>query len=418
MGFSRTRFVAAACAALLLLLVAAVAQGRPLYISAITVGSETRFASTNKFLDIPDLFDGSAIEDLFPGYDPLTEPFSAVLDLRGVPSAGVWDPTGSPSLTISIKGVIDLVFNEDTLEENLDQVEDWLKGDFESATATHSALTDLLQSLVRNSPVDPVAGNPNSLESKMFAYDYEMGTEGPFTSGNERLERAPNLFGVGIEGGTFDAGPYDVSAYDLPLDYRINLRNPKWSVLMNLPITFTLTQDQWSLMASGGLGVQYRPFDWWALTPVVRIGAVGSIDVGALAILYSTTLTSDIHFDWKDITFGMANMGGFAKSVDNFEVKDYELAYDITNPMTRNGGYVSGRFPAEVLGAPLGWKVFGSTAVFFGDDLFLKVQNEVGGSLNLLGFIADRPYQATNFAVSYIFGDDYDGVSIRLRFRF
>ncbi len=401
-----------------LLIAATGAQASKLFemdASVSGVGSTTN--GTNQLKNVPDLFDSA---ELGAGFEPSTDTFDAALNLRGLMARLAWDPNPGPNqgLTLYIPGVLDIRFDGTNYDQVLEDLEDWLKGDYKSALAPEEALTALLQGLVEHSPVDPFAGNPNSLQSRMLSSDYRLGTEGPFTSGDGPLDPSTDQFGLGIEYGHFSAGPYGGEVLEVPIDYRLNLRNPKWSVLMNLPLTATFTEGQWSILASGALGAQFRPTEWWALTPLFRVGAAGSIDVGALGILYGFTFTNHMRlFEWRGIRLAMGNMAGFTKSMDDLDFGGYTFNYDITNPMTRNGGYVEGEF--ELLGIPAGWKVFGSNMLLFGDDLYAESQNEVGAQLSTLGRVGGKPYEAIGFSVSYIFAEgDYDAVSLRLRFRF
>ena len=415
------RRVPLATIAIALLIASGAAQAVELFETDFFIGV-TRIASdgTNKLKDVPDMYDASALaEALGSGFDPLFDDFVAALDLRGLNGALSWTAPsgGAGELSLVIPGVLDIRFTGTTYDQALDQLEDWLKGDLDTDLAPEAALTALLQGLVEHSPVDPFAGNPNSLQSRMLSSDYRLGTEGPFTSGDGPLDPSTNLVGLGIEYGHFSAGDFSGEVVELPIDYRINLRNPKWSVLMNLPITATFTEGQWSILASGALGAQFRPTDWWALTPMFRMGAAGSIDVGALGILYGFTLTNHMRlFEWRGMRLAMGNMGGFTNSMDGVSFAGYKFTYDITNPVLRNGGYVEGEF--DVLGIPAGWKVFGSNMLLFGDDLYAESQNEVGAQLSTLGRVGGKPYEAIGFSVSYLFADDYVAVSLRLRFRF
>jgi hypothetical protein len=372
---------------------------------------------TNRLTKVDDMLEKGGLDALLPGgFDPLTDDLAAGLDLRGMASTYSWT-AATGVLKFEIPGVLDVQFTGSDYQETLDQFEAWLKGDFEGSLAPKASLTALLQGLVKHSPVDPVAGNPNSLQSRMLSSDYRLGTEGPFTSGDGPLDPSTNLVGLGIEYSHFSGGSFSGEAVELPIDYRFNLRNPKWSVLVNLPLTATFTEGQWSILASGALGAQFRPTDWWALTPMLRIGAAGSIEVGALGVLYGFTLTNHMRlFEWRGMRLAMGNMAGFTNSVDGIKIGDYELTYDITNPVLRNGGYVEGEF--DLFGISAGWKVFGSNMLLFGDDLFAESQNEVGAQLSTLGRVGDKPYEAIGFSVSYLFSDDYDAVSLRLRFRF
>jgi hypothetical protein len=400
------------------LLPPAAAQARELFTSSLVVGSEEVSDGTNSLTSVPDLFTEDKIDALLGSdFDPLTDSFAATLDLRGVPAFVAWDPSGGINLVFGVQGIFEVEFQATTYEEALDQLEAWFKGDFESDLASQDALTLLLQALVAQSPVDPFAGNPNSLQSRMLSWDYRLGTEGPFTSGDDPLDPATNLVGLGVEYGHFKGGDFSGELLELPLGYRFNFRNPKWSLLMNLPLTASFTEGQWSVLASGALGAQYRPTDWWALTPLLRIGGAGSIDVGALGVLYGFTLTNHMRlYEWRGIQLTMGNMGGFTKSIDGIAVGDYTFSYDLTNPVLRNGGALQGEF--ALLGRRTGWKIFGSNMLLFGDELFAESQNEVGAQLSTIATVGEKPYEAIGFSVSYLFAENYDALSLRLRFRF
>jgi hypothetical protein len=418
MNAQRLRILGALVLASALLLPPAAAEATKLFTTSLVVGAEEVSDGTNSLRNVTDLFTEEKIDELLGSdFNPFTDSFAAQLDLRGVPAYLTWDPSGGAALVFGVQGVFEVEFIATTYEEAFDQLEDWFKGDLETDLATDDALTLLLQELVAESPVDPFAGNPNSLQSRMLSWDYRLGSEGPFTSGDDRLDPATNLVGLGVEYGHFKGGPYSGELLELPIDYRINFRNPKWSLLMNLPITATFTEGQWSVLASGAFGAQYRPTDWWALTPLFRVGGAGSIDVGALGVLYGVTVTNAMRlYQWRGVQLTMGNMVGFTKSIDGVTIGDYTFSYDLTNPVLRNGGAVQGEFDA--FGTRSGWKVFGSNMLLFGDELFAESQNEVGVQLSTLGTVGEKPYEAIGFSVSYLFAERYDALSLRLRFRF
>jgi hypothetical protein len=393
-------------------------QAADLFRTDIDVGVETSAQQTNSILDVPDLFDTESLGSLFAGYDPSTDPFVANLDLRGLPTRLVWIPTGSGgTLAFTVLGET-VRFTADTLDEAVADFEDWLSGDLEVPGSSLS-LTKVLQGLVELSPVDPVAGNPNSLQSRMFQTDYNLGSQGPFTTGDERLASAPNQWELGFDYGYGRGGPYDVQALDLPLGYRWNFRNPKWSMLFSLPLSVTFTERQWSVLASGGVGFQYRPTDWWALTTMARVGGAGSIDVGALAVLYSVSLTNHMRYQWRGLEIAMTNLGGFSKTIDGLEIGGYDFSYELSNPILTNGGSISGNTALELRGRPLAWRFFGSNTQVFGDAVYMDSQSEVGLGLAVLSSSEGEPFNAVSLSLSYVFGNnDYDGLSLRARFRF
>jgi hypothetical protein len=412
-----TRRIVLLCSLAALVLPGA-AQARKLFTIGLELGVPDgvleNSLGTNKIRDVPDIFDDVSLEDLLPGYVP-TDAVTAGIDLRGLPAVISFAAFSNTLRFVVPAAGIDVSFTASSREEARQLLEDWLKGKPGSVLASDRALTQLLQAIVEFSPVDPVAGNPNSLESRMFAADFRMGTAGPLI-GDTGGEGAPNLFGVGLAGGIYQGGPWDVYTLDLPINYALNWE--RISLIFDLPLTATSTEGSWTALGSGGIALQVRPTSWWALTPAFRIGGVGSLDVGGLAVMYSGTITSHIRFPLGPIAVGIGNMGGIATTWDGIEIGGYDLSYDLTNWVTRNGGYLEGTFGVDVLGGPLGWRFFGSDVRFFGDDLYMDSYAEVGATLAMLREVGGAFYDRLGVSLAYLWGRDYDGISLLFGFRF
>jgi len=427
MTYRCSRIPRALLAVAIALLFSPPAGARSLFRNLIVSGSEMSGNQTNSLLDVPDLFDEDELLALFLTSNPLLDGFSAQLDLRGLPTALEWTPglvPGQGTLRFEIMDVLNISFSGGTLEEDLKEFEEWLKGNLDDPNAPQDLVTDFLQAIVANSPVEPVAGNPNSMMTRMTGHDFMLGGEGPFIHSDSRIPDASDQTGLGILAGYASAGPYDQQLLELPFDHRFNMRfAPNWSILLSIPITATFTQGRWTAMGSLGLGFQYRPFDWWALTPMFRLGAVGSLDVGAASLLYSGTLTSDIHFDLarvagglRGMTLGITNQGGYSATIDGIPIGDFELNYGLENGVFRNGGYVRGAFGQSAWG----WKFYGNDTRWAGTDLFLDSSAEIGVALLRVGSVASMwPYESVNLNVGYVGDfDAWNGVTIGLRGRF
>lgn len=390
-------------AGLVLLALAGPAQARDLFRATISIGGGTPAQDgTNKARHIPDFFDDATLSSIDIGYDG-TQAVAATLDLRGLAADASFDAF-SNTLRFQVPAAgIDVSFDGATREEAQANFEAWLEGDTDSGLAPSEATTRLFQALVAESPVDPVAGNPNSLQSRMFDADYRMGTDGGL---------GPDLFGLNLGGGIFRGGDYDVYAIDVPIRFRFGL-GERIGLMLDLPTAFTSTQGAWSGMGSAGLGLSVKPVSWWSITPAARIGAAGSVDLGGLAALYSGTLTSHVRVPLGPVSVGLGNMGGVAKTIDGIEVAGYEVSYELTNWAIRNGGYVELGLGNEGRLAQLALRLHASDARFFGDDLYLDAYQEVGLSL-----AAGLPLGGLQVGASYLIGDDYSGVSARLGLRF
>jgi len=408
------------------LFVASQTTARSLFESQITSGAETVSVGTGSLQEVPDLFSVNRLQNAFPGFNPLVNSFSASLDARGLPLPIAFN-AGTQTISVTIPGGSLLRFDEGSLTANLNALENWFKGDFNSATATAAQLDRLLHELVASSPVDPVAGNPNSLLSKMANADYRLGASGPFLSRQTRPKTAPDQAGAGFRVGHADADSFSVQSFDLPLDYRANFQTlPELSLIASLPISLTLTEGEWSLMGSVGFGAQVRMFDVWALTPMLRFGTVGSLDVGAAAFIPSGTVTS--HLDagklaelWLgqglpgDLRIGIVQQLGYAETVDTFSLGGFQFRYGIEEVVIKNGGYLSGRIGT----AKWAWRIFGHDTRFVGSPLFLNAEAELGVAAALHDSVGVAPYEVLHLGLSYVGDfDRYNGVSVGVRGRY
>ncbi len=395
-------------------------QAKDLFIAEITVGDETVRESTNSILDVTEFFDNVSLEDLFDNYTPNSGVFAGV-NFRGV-STTLSYAENSSELVFRVPGRnFEVKFDGGNRDESQKQFEDWLQGEFESSDAPTASLTVLLKILVADSPIDPVAGNFNSLQTRMFLADFDVGITGPFISSNTPVEGQKNNFTFGGEFGYFRGGPYNGQVYNIPINYRINLKSiPKLSIIFDFPITFTNTQTAWSYLASLGIGVQYRPTKWWSLTPMGRIGGVGSFDVGALAIMYSASATNYFHYYTGSTHMGFATMAGFNSTIDGIKIKGWDLSYDLKNYVLRNGGDITQHFDFDLLGNPAGFKFFLNHTKFWGDELYLDSFFDMGFGVVTIKQLADTFVEALNLSFVYGVGvsDEYHTFNLKLTYKF
>lgn len=399
------------CLVLLLATLALPAGARDLFTAAISVGGGTpAMLGTNRARDLPDFFDTSTLTAIEPGYDA-TQAVSASLDVRGLAASVNFDALQN-ELRFQVPGAgIDVSFDASSRDAAVAALEDWLAGEFGSASAPDSASTRLLQALVAESPVDPVAGNPGSLQSRMFDADFRMGSGGGLGAYGERGV-LPGGGSVKLGGGYARAGDFDQWSIDLPLRFQLGL-GETFGLVLDLPLAATNTQTAWTGVGSTGLGLHIRPVSWWTITPAARVGGVGSVDLGGLAAMYAGTLTSHIRIPVGPFAFGIANMGGIARTIDGIEISGYELSYELQNWNLRNGIYAELSLGSETLATGWAVRLEVSDARFFGDELWLDSYQEIGAAV-----AGGLPVGGFQVGVAYVVGKDYDGVNARVGFRF
>jgi len=185
---------------------------------------------------VTEFFDNTSLEDISPDYTPNSS-VSALVDFMGVATVIEFE-SNSTELIFRIPGKdFEVRFDGGSRDESQEQFEDWLKGIFSSVDAPRKSLTRLLQIVVANSSVDPVAGNPNSLFTRMIVDDFNQGITGPFISSNNPIPGQKNNFSIGAEVGAFNAGPYDGEAFSVPISFKWNMKRfPKLSLIVDFPV--------------------------------------------------------------------------------------------------------------------------------------------------------------------------------------
>ena len=394
---------------------------KQLYITIITVdGVDTAREGTNSLLKVTDFFNNTSLEDLFPDY---TETSSVVglLDFRGVGTVVQFE-SNSTELIFRIPGKdFEVRFDGETRNESKDMFEEWFKGNVNTTEAPRKSLTRLLQIVVANSPVDPVAGNPNSLFTRMILADFNQGITGPFISSSNPIPGQKNNFSIGAEVGSFNAGPYKGEAFSVPISYKWNMKSvPKLSLIVDFPITLTRTETAWSYMASLGLGAQYRPTKWWSLTPMARLGGVGSFDVGALAFPISGTLTNYFHYQFPKTHLGWASQGGAITTIDGIEISGWDLSYELTNYVWRNGGDLLQEIDFKVLGNQAAFKFFLNHTKFWGNELYLESFFDMGVGLATIKKLDYTFIEKMNLSFNFSVGvdDSYQNYGMKVSYRF
>ncbi|MDE0884125.1 MAG: hypothetical protein OSB70_01190 [Myxococcota bacterium] len=397
--------------------------GRALFIVDIVLeGGAAASTSTNSFLQVGDLFDQGSLIELF-GRDPsganIYQPemgMTANLNLRGVATRLTYD-ANLVSLRFEIVGTdVKVEFREGTTrDENGADFQAWLKGD----RGQRAELNGLLVEFVGSSPVDPVAGNPNSLESRMFDGDFELGSMGPFLSNFPMgTEDIPNLSKVDFNFGHFAAGPYGGETYELDLAFAWN-PSRRVSVLTDLAFMFSVGEgDALTGIGHFGLGLQARIKNWWNLSLVARGGIAGSVDVGGVGAMYSVSLVSHIRHPIREYWLELRNMVGVANSIDGIKIEGIELDYDLTNVVLKNGISLNREFSPTLFSSPLRASVFFTQTSYFVDTLWLQYTHEVGVGVGLVGKTGIAAYSPISLDASYVFYKQYDALKLKISLRF
>ena len=280
------------------------------------------------------------------------------------------------SLNIPSIGLAKTFSSKTNRDDNTKDLFDYLKSTGEDV------LNQLQQKLAEKSPIDPIAGNPASMQTRMVMDDFDRS----FTQFASNIKAssadqssAPGLIGPGLSLGTVSSGGISTNSTTLPLSYTIrNDLDPRKQWSFHLPLTTSDTAGGKSY--GGSLGVAYRfPVnDEWALMPSVSYGITGSADLGAAAAMLAASVTSQymMRMDGYDLAFG--NMIGMYQS-SKLSAGDYAVDPKINNTVFRNG--VMASFPTDAFGTRAAIEVSFILTNFTGTALYSNQYQELGVTL-------------------------------------
>ncbi|MEM8554625.1 MAG: hypothetical protein AAGF71_07320 [Pseudomonadota bacterium] len=409
------------CAAILML--PSFATADLFSISLDVQGGASATESFQTIEDIVDLLeDTDGYDDINPDYTE-TSVATALLNFRGLEVIAEY-PTAGPEVVFSIPALDftqtfdDGTTRDDNGEAFADYIEDNVDG----------ILQDIFSYLAAETPTDPVAGNPASLMTTMVVSDFAMGSPigaigtalqpGPGVAPGEDRDRRGGVGGLEARFANYSADGADVQAYTLPLSYGFAFQDSGRTLIVDLPVTFVDAEgtDSYSLSLGLGLGLPITP--QWTLTPSARIGATGSVDLGAIGVISSVSLTSNYAFDFGSWAFDLGNGISYLSTIP-IEVEDTEATYDLTNTVLRNGLGASRSLPFQILGDPVDVQLGVINSLFYGDELYIENSTEFTVAIASQRETNRWIFKKLSLGLSYIITDeDYSGYSLNFGYRF
>lgn len=264
-------------------------------------------------------------------------------------------------------------------EENAQSLYDFLK--------SGSFLADLSRELVKSSPTDPIAGNPNSMMSTMVASDYDQSFTSDFSNiassetatatmvSSDKLTQV----GIGLVFGQMTQGGTDVSNMTIPLSYSIrNDLDPRRQLLLRMPISIVDVDGAKAYNVGFGASYRFPMSQKWTLVPSVNYGLTASKDLGSTAQMVSAGITSTYYWRKPGYDVGIGNMLGFVTTMP-FSYGGYDYDPNISNTVLRNG--VMWSMPTVISGRKLHFETSVTDTRFFGTQLYSDSFQEVRFSL-------------------------------------
>ncbi|KAF0812731.1 hypothetical protein IGB42_02571 [Andreprevotia sp. IGB-42] len=348
------------------------AMAGDLFLIDATMNGQTAHAGFNTAEDAANLYTTGELDNILPGYNG-TQAVVSRLNFRGMPVNLSYPTAGSTLMVFDVPSINEhKTFQGATRDESQAQFKDYLE-------KNPDLLARMQKELVKVSPVDPVAGNPNSLMSRTATLDYAQGfAVGPTgASGGDGV----NKFGVAITYSHMvtDAvnglSSQDSDTISLPLSYSHRFDEPNHELIVNLPLSYTTNNGAKSYDAGAGILYRWPARENWVLSVGGNLRATGSVDLLSGAALASGTLMSSYVFGDVDApwTLTMGNMISYYRSVSG------KINGSSYNPELSNIIYKNGLLYAHKLGGDERTvEVYIVDTRFSGTDLFSSYQDEIG----------------------------------------
>jgi hypothetical protein len=362
-----------------------------LFSLTIDVNGSAGKAAFSSAQDMFDKFDNGGFKSIQGDYTD-TSAATAIVDYRSLP-IGITAAANSPNIELKIDAIgVTKTFIGSDRNGSLKLLTDFFKKD------GGSIISQLQKKLAEVSPIDPIAGNPNSLQSTMVSTGFDQAfsqfatsiktdaasaTASGRTSGNTGASSSNGLVAVGLRFGQYSQQGLTSKSITLPLAYTYRGFENGGQLSFNMPLTYGAVSSSsgTAKTAQGGLGIAYRQpiTDKWALTPAVNVAASGSIDLGSVAAMRSVTLASQYSFNHEGYEVSIGNMVGLYSTL-KIQTKDFSYDPGIENTIFRNGLMVS--HPVTLLNhKDLSLELSFINTQFTGTALYNKWTNELGLTL-------------------------------------
>lgn len=343
-----------------------------------TVAGVTTTKGFDSFEDAYNAMNEAELRTIFAGYNG-TQIANISLNFRGLPVTLTYPTANDPTLKFSIPALgINQTFVGATRQASENLWTDYLKNNTD-------LLGKLQKELVKVSPIDPIAGNPNSLMSRSIQMDYDQMLRSPGTglAPSTAAGGSSNSFAMGINAGqmssdaTGSIGSSKSTSVTLPLSYSHEFGETNHELYINLPITYTKVEEAKVYDASFSMTYRRPLTQSWVLAGTVGSRVAGSKELASLGVMGSGAIMSSYTFNQEGWQLTVGNMVSYYKTL-TMQANGNSYNPDIRNTVYRNGvlfatdsGWLAGS-------DALSWEFSVVDMRFKGTELFNQYQDEFG----------------------------------------
>ncbi len=318
-----------------------------------------------------------------------------LLDFRGLEIRGSYD-FGSPVFRIAVPALdaegesYQQVFAGATRQQSYDMFTDYLD-DVESDEAERLVRL-LLRSLARYSPVDPLAGNPGSVQSGLIRSSLDLSSgdsaiEQDAASGGTNTPGDPWIIGANYSFGSSDHGRYDFMRADGRIARSFRLSEGGRTLLkFDMPFNYSEVNGARAVQLQLGVGLEVPVIaQRWSIEPRIAYGITGSDQLGSVGHLVSATVAS--RYVLSGLGRGrlvIGNMVGHTQTMST-GFTGYNVNPDLKNWAFRNGLAYEMPLKLRSFGRNASARLSYSLTNYTGDKLYYNSFHEVTFSLGIRG---------------------------------
>lgn len=385
-------------------------SGRQPYHATISVNTETAKVSAPNLVDLKRDLSTENLELLLVTYTP-TSPVSIDINLRGLIAITSF-AANSTALVVNIPNAgITRTFDGGTRDQSIILFKEFIK--------EGPLVPRLLKAYARHSPIDPIAGNPNSLMAQMARADYLISELSPL-SGCDCCWCAQPLidqFQIGAEVGRAFSKGFDTTIVTLPLRYSFS-PDYRWAFIIDAPLTYIRNGGASSLFGSVGTGLRIPLTCDWSITPILRAGAGGSLDLACSGSFFSAGVVSLYNYKVCNYVLSLTNYVGYFAST-NLWLTGINFNYHLHNTIFKNGLSLTSCQGFVICQRPINFKVSLVDTYFAGDRLFIRHFDEVSIALITTHVNPCFEYDCLSVGLDYQFGQKgYRGYFLNLKYQF
>jgi hypothetical protein len=354
------------------------------------------------------------INETIPTVDSYTStsPASLSINLRGLKAIAAF-AANSTTLTVFFPNTgITETFAGASRDESIALFKDYLKDNGNQGQT-------LFKAYAKFSPIDPIAGNPNSLMAQMGQADFQIGRLSPLRGCNCCWSSQPIIhqFQAGMQLGRAFSDKFDTTIVSLPLRYSY-CPSGSYALILDAPLSLLKNGGAYSAVGSVGMGLHLPISNRWSLTPTFRMGFGGSIDLATAGCFFSPGVISTYDFPIGNYLLTMTNFASYYCSTP-LHLGGVNFDYHLHNYLFKNGLTLTSCKGFLLCGRPIRFSLSFTDSDFEGDSLFIQHYEEVAFSLITTHLNPYLDYDCLTLGFSYAFGQkSYKGFYLNLAYQF